>query len=221
MLNTIDNHVTVSLNAKRTLAFGNTFSCATQSLSEEKDSFSNSALSAKTASLKPTHFSGKMNVGQIAPDFTLKNHRGEDVKLSQELKKGPVVLFFFPRNNTKFCTKQIQTFQKEYPKFKALNATILGISSDSIKSQEQFINEKIPEKKLPFELLSDPKDKVRKQFDAQSWFGIPSRVTYVINPVTKQVNTRYSSQAKIQMHMEKALEGLESLHKSGQDIPES
>jgi|GEM_PF-166778 len=219
MLNTIDN---LSSNTKRSHAFGNNFSCSAQPRSEEKDSFSNSAMSVKMASsLKQIHFSGKMTVGQIAPDFTLQNHLGVEVKLSKELEKGPVVLFFFPKNNTKFCTKQIQAFQKEYPKFKALNATILGISSDSIKSQEQFINEHIPDKKLPFDLLSDPKDKVRKQFDAQSWFGIPSRVTYVINPVTKQVNTRYSSQAKIQTHIEKALEGLESLRKSGQDVPES
>jgi len=209
MLNTIDNYSNLRINLKHSLAFGNNFSRSIQPQLEEKDSFSHSE-SLKTTSLRRTRFSGKMDVGQIAPDFTLKNHAGEPISLYQSLEKGPVVLFFYPKNNSKFCTKQVQAFRDQYPKFEALNATVFGISSDPVKSHQQFIQDQ----KLPFELLSDPKDKVRKQFDAQSWFGIPGRVTYVINPVTKQINTRYSSQAKIQTHIEKALEGLKSLHKS-------
>lgn len=143
--------------------------------------------------------------GSIAPDFTLNDHAGRPIQLSQALKKGPVVLFFYPKNNTAFCTKQVKAFRDSHPNFQKLGATVFGISSDSEKSHQQF-NEK---QRLPFALLADPGGKIRKQYGAQRLFGfIPNRTTFVINGPTQQIRTVYSSQANIGAHINKALQGL-------------
>jgi len=150
----------------------------------------------------------------VAPDFILhstqKNPENQEVRpfhLYEALKNGPVVLFFFPSNKTPFCQKQLQAFRDSYSRFQALGATVVGISSDPVKSQQQAVNQE----RLPFDLLADPDDIVRKQFNAQSWWGlVPSRKTFVIAP-NAQIFSTYSSQTNIPEHIDSALKSVSAL----------
>jgi len=155
--------------------------------------------------LKQLWQGSELKPGSPAPDFTLNDHANRPVRLSDALKRGPVVLFFYPKNNTAFCTKQVQAFRDAYPEFQKLGASVFGISSDSEKSHQQFITSQ----RLPFTLLSDPGGIVRQQYGAQRFWGlIPNRATFVINGPNQTIRTVYSSQANISAHINQALQGL-------------
>ena len=99
--------------------------------------------------------------GTKAPDFTLLDKDGKEVKLSDFLGK-KVVLYFYPRDNTPGCTRQACAFAENYEEFKNLDAAVIGISKDSTASHI-----KIAEKyDLPFILLSDQEHKVIEAFGA-------------------------------------------------------
>lgn len=85
-----------------------------------------------------------------APDFTLPSTSGEDVTLSA-LRPAPVVLFFYPRDNTSGCTKESIAFSELLPEFEALGAKVFGISKDSMSSHDKFI----AKQSLTVPLLSD------------------------------------------------------------------
>lgn len=85
-----------------------------------------------------------------APDFTLPSTTGEDVTLSA-LRPAPVVLFFYPRDNTSGCTKESIAFSELLPEFEALGAKVFGISKDSMSSHDKFI----AKQSLTVPLLSD------------------------------------------------------------------
>lgn len=94
---------------------------------------------------------GKMlEVGTMAPDFTLLNQNGEEISLSQ-YRGQKVILYFYPKDNTPGCTKHACGFAQLYPDFVKKGAVILGVSKDSVKSHKKF-EEKY---QLPFTLLSD------------------------------------------------------------------
>ncbi len=93
--------------------------------------------------------------GQLAPDFELPATSGRVVRLSA-LRGKPVVLYFYPKDNTPGCTTEGQDFRDLYDLFQALDCEVFGISRDSIKSHEGF-KAKLG---LPFELLSDEDEKV-------------------------------------------------------------
>ncbi len=93
--------------------------------------------------------------GQLAPDFELPATSGRVVRLSG-LRGKPVVLYFYPKDNTPGCTTEGQDFRDLYDLFQALDCEVFGISRDSMKSHEGF-KAKLG---LPFELLSDEDEKV-------------------------------------------------------------
>ena len=97
--------------------------------------------------------------GEAAPDFTLRSDAGEDITLSS-LRGRPVVLYFYPKDDTPGCTKQACTFRDAYGDFEERGATILGVSRDSESSHVRF-KEKYG---LPFTLLADPEHEVAEQY---------------------------------------------------------
>ena len=97
--------------------------------------------------------------GEPAPDFTLRAQTGEDVTLS-ELRGSPVVLYFYPRDDTPGCTKQARSFRDAYGEFEERGATILGVSPDTEASHVRF-KEKHG---LPFTLLADPDHEVAERY---------------------------------------------------------
>lgn len=127
---------------------------------------------------------GKMlEVGTMAPDFTLLNQNGEDISLSQ-YRGQKVILYFYPKDNTPGCTKQACGFAQLYPDFVKKGAVILGVSKDSVKSHKKF-EEKY---QLPFTLLSDPDLVAIQAYDVwkeKNMYGKKVmgvvRTTYLIN----------------------------------------
>ena len=92
-----------------------------------------------------------LQVGDKAPDFTLKDKDGRDVSISDFAGK-KVVLYFYPKDNTPGCTRQACAFAGQYRAFQEKNVEVIGISKDSVASHVKFAEKY----NLPFVLLSDP-----------------------------------------------------------------
>ena len=92
-----------------------------------------------------------LNIGDRAPNFTLKDKNGNDVKLSDFIGKR-VVLYFYPKDNTPGCTRQACAFAGAYAEFQKRGIEVIGISRDGINSHVKFAEKY----NLPFVLLSDP-----------------------------------------------------------------
>ncbi len=124
-----------------------------------------------------------LNTGIKAPDFTLTNQAGEQVRLSDYLGK-KVVLYFYPKDNTPGCTRQACAFAENYEAFRAQDVMILGVSKDSVASHVKFAQKY----SLPFILLSDPELQVIQAYDVwqekkmcgKTSMGVV-RTTYIID----------------------------------------
>ena len=92
-----------------------------------------------------------LTTGMKAPDFTLKNQHGEEIRLSDFLGR-KIVLYFYPKDNTPGCTRQACAFAAHYEAFKAKDIVVIGVSKDSVASHVKFAEKY----ELPFILLSDP-----------------------------------------------------------------
>ena len=148
-----------------------------------------------------------VEVGDPAPDFTLPSQSGEPVRLSDVWGRGPVVLYFYPRDETPGCTTEACTFRDSYEAFKEAGAEVVGVSSDSVASHEGFA----AKHRLRFVLLADEGGGVRKRYGVKSTLGIlPGRVTYVIDGqgVVRHV---FSSQTGVQRHVHEALDALNGI----------
>jgi thioredoxin-dependent peroxiredoxin len=121
--------------------------------------------------------STKLEEGQTAPDFSLPSQEGKMVKLSDYADKNVVVLYFYPKDFTPGCTTEACTFRDNFQDFTDIGAVVIGVSSDSVESHKKFIEKY----NLPFLLLSDEDGKVREQYGAAKFAGLPARVTFVID----------------------------------------
>jgi len=149
----------------------------------------------------------KVNVGDKAPDFSLPSQTGENVSLSELLGKKNVVLFFYPKDESSGCTKEVCTFRDSYEVFKQFDAEVIGVSGQSVESHEAFAIHY----KLPFTLLSDVANKVRKLYGVSSTMGmIPGRVTYIIDKAGV-VRHIFSSQFQPEKHIEEAIRVLKTI----------
>ncbi len=151
-----------------------------------------------------------MKEGDKAPDFELKNQHGEKLRLYDLLKESPVVLFFYPKDNTPGCTKEVCAFRDSHEAFTDLGATVLGISSDGESSHKQFSQKH----NLPFQLLSDRSGGVRKKFGVpRTWGLLPGRVTYVIDQ-EGVIRYLFNSAFKAEQHMENSLKAVRKMMKA-------
>ncbi|MES2853489.1 MAG: peroxiredoxin [Bacteroidota bacterium] len=118
-----------------------------------------------------------LKVGDIIPNFKAKDANGNDFDSQNIVGKKPLVIYFYPKDNTPGCTAEACSFRDQYEDFKDLGAEVIGISSDSVSSHQQFSEQY----KLPFILLSDNDKKIKTLFGVPSGlFGLlPGRVTYV------------------------------------------
>lgn len=122
-------------------------------------------------------------IGEKAPEFSLLNQEGAEIRLSDFLGK-KVILYFYPRDNTPGCTRQACAFAQSYEQFKTLDAVVIGISKDSVASHQKFA----VKNGLPFILLSDPDRLAIEAYDVwkeKKQYGKISmgvvRTTYVID----------------------------------------
>jgi peroxiredoxin Q/BCP len=127
---------------------------------------------------------GGPDVGRRAPDFSLPWANKDGIgpieapyQLASDRGK-TVVLAFYPRDFTKGCTAQLQTFAEQYDSLFGPDVTVVGISTDSLSTHHRFATSL----KLPFRLLSDPDQRVSKQYASKDSRGINRRTVYVIGP---------------------------------------
>ena len=124
-----------------------------------------------------------IEAGETAPDFELETDGGERVRLSG-LRGKPVVLYFYPRDNTPGCTTEACGIRDAWSEFERSGAVVLGVSPDSVASHERFKSKY----RLPFTLLADPGHEVAelygvwqpKRMAGKSFFGIV-RSTFLID----------------------------------------
>ncbi len=122
-----------------------------------------------------------MNIGENAPDFTLKDGDGNDWKLSEQRGK-TVVLLFYPGDNTPVCTKQMCSVRDHWSEYQATGAEVVGISTDSAASHQGFAEKN----ELPLTLLADEKGAVTANYGAKSWLpGRAARAVVVIDKTGK------------------------------------
>ncbi len=147
--------------------------------------------------------------GDPAPDFTLTDQDGAPVTLSHLWKKGPVVLFFYPKDDTTGCTAEACAFRDAYEDFQKVGATVVGISSQGTASKKAFATKN----RLPFTLVSDEGGKVRKAFGVKaSLLGmLDGRETYVIDN-KGVVRHAFNSQINATKHVPEALGVLATLN---------
>lgn len=158
-----------------------------------------------TNKVSDTQKKGRVQVGDVAPDFTLPSQSGEAVSL-QDLRGKNVVLYFYPKDNTSGCTAQACAFRDQYEVFKDAGAEVIGVSSDSEESHQQFA----AQYRLPFTLLSDAGGTIRKRYGATTMGVLPGRVTYVIDK-NGVVRHMFSSAFNAQQHITEAVQALKTL----------
>ena len=122
--------------------------------------------------------------GDEAPDFELDSDGGERVRLS-DFRGRPVVLYFYPRDDTSGCTAQACGFRDDYAAYEQRGAVLLGVSPDSVSSHARFKAKHA----LPFTLLADPDHRVAERYGAwgeKTSYGKKTigviRSTFVIDP---------------------------------------
>lgn len=148
-----------------------------------------------------------LKIGDRVPDFTLPSAEGKNISLSDFRGKKPVVVYFYPKDDTPGCTMESCAFRDSYEEFKEAGAEVIGISSDSPQSHQQFARKY----QLPFILLSDREGKARKLFDVPNvMFFIPGRVTYVIDKegIVRHI---FNSMMDFKAHVDEALKTIKSL----------
>jgi peroxiredoxin len=150
--------------------------------------------------------------GDKAPDFTAKATVGGDefnFSLADALKKGPVVLYFFPKAFTKGCTAEAHEFAQATEQFKAAGATLIGMSADDIGTLHKFSTQECSSK---FPVAADPDLKVIKSFDSvMEGKNISDRTSFVIGQDGKIAYT-YSDRNP-DKHVENTLTAVKALKK--------
>jgi peroxiredoxin len=153
-----------------------------------------------------------LKIGEAAPDFSAQAALGGSefkFSLAEALKKGPVVLYFFPKAFTTGCTIEAHDFAEATPQFEALGASVIGMSNDDIETLKKFSIEACRNK---FPVAADAGATVTKAYDAALWKrDISDRISYLISP-DGTVNYVYASMSpdKHVQYLMKALEALKS-----------
>ncbi len=145
--------------------------------------------------------------GDQAPDFELPSADGKLTRLSNFKGKRPVVIFFYPRDETPGCIKEACTFRDHYEQFQKAGVEVIGISSDPPETHKKFAGRH----RLPFLLLSDQQGKIRQLYRIpKTWGLLPGRVTLVIDR-NGVVRNSFSSQWNPARHVEESLKLLREL----------
>jgi len=148
-----------------------------------------------------------IQAGDKAPDFILPSQTGDPVRLSDRLGEHSVVLYFYPKDETRGCTAEACAFRDSYEVFAEAGAEVIGVSSDSVDKHAGFADHY----QLPFTLVSDQGGAVRKAYGVPAALGVlPGRVTYVIDR-SGTVRQVFNSMTNIGRHVNDALDMVKKL----------
>jgi peroxiredoxin Q/BCP len=150
----------------------------------------------------------KIEQGSIVPSFTLNDQNGQPFDLGKVIGQKNLVVYFYPKDDSPGCTKEACYFRDQFEVFTQADALIIGISGQSVKSHREFADKY----HLSFTLLSDPGNKIRKQFGVPTnFFGVmPGRVTYIVNKEGIVVHI-FDSQAQATKHVDEAMRILKEI----------
>jgi len=143
-----------------------------------------------------------MKIGERVPSFELPDQTGAVVRFDDALGKGPIVLFFYPKDETPICTAEACSFRDAYAEFSAAGAAVFGISSDDVASHKKFAEKH----QLPYRLLADVGGKVRSSLKVpRGLLGLSEgRVTYILD---REGIVRHAHEATLQAqaHVDEAI----------------
>ena len=141
-----------------------------------------------------------LNLGDKAPAFTLPTGDGRNVSLA-DYQGRPVVVYFYPKDDTPGCTAEACAFRDQYQDFTQAGAEVIGISSDPPEPHARFAGKH----RLPFVLLSDRDSAVRKAYGVPATLGLlPGRVTFVLDG-SGIIRHMFSSQLRARQHVTEAI----------------
>jgi peroxiredoxin Q/BCP len=152
-----------------------------------------------------------IKIGNLIPDLIVATTKDESMQL-RKLKGKNLVLYFYPKDNTPGCTTEGQNFRDAYKTFQAANTEILGVSRESIRTHQNFINKQ----EFPFDLISDPEEILCKAMDVmkeknmygKTYIGI-ERSTFVFDTSGKLVHE--VRKVKVKGHVDEILELVKGL----------
>lgn len=152
-----------------------------------------------------------LEVGDPAPDFSTQASLGGKeltFRLSEALKSGPVVVYFYPAAFTQGCTVEAHNFAEAMPRYQALGASVIGISTDDIATLNKF---SVSECRGKFPVASDASHAIMKSYDAVLLWktNYANRVSYVISPEGR-IAYRYSAMNP-DKHVENTLAAVKAL----------
>ena len=136
--------------------------------------------------------------GDKAPEFVLANDEGIDTSLTDLLKDGPLILYFYPADFTPGCTKEACSIRDIHEDIQAVGLTVVGISPQDVDSHRKFRNKY----ELPFTLLSDPNKEVVRMYDVDGMFGVGvQRATFLISQ-DRKIQDAVIANVRIARHAE-------------------
>ncbi|QFZ20325.1 peroxiredoxin [Saccharothrix syringae] len=152
-----------------------------------------------------------MDKGDLVPDFTLYDHKGQQRSLSEFTAAGPVVLFFYPAAMTRGCTMESCHFRDLAAEFAEVGAQRVGISADAVDRQREFAEAN----GFDYPLLSDPDGAVARVFGVRRKVALPGplaalrtrRWTFVIG-TDRRIIAVIKSETQMEAHANEALEVL-------------
>jgi peroxiredoxin len=144
-------------------------------------------LLAALSTLFSVHAQAALNIGDAAPDFTAQaSQAGKEFtyKLSDALKAGPVVLYFYPAAFTPGCTIEAHDFAAAIDQYQALGASVIGVSNDEIATLKRF---SVSECRSKFAVVADTDRSIIKAYDAAMFLlsRYAKRISYLISPEGK------------------------------------
>jgi len=154
--------------------------------------------------------SSHLKEGDKAPDFTLPDQDGNDVRLYDLLEQGPVVLYFYPKAFTTVCTAEACAFRDAFEVFADAGAQVVGVSGDTVETQKSFHTKN----RLSYPVLSDRGGDVSSAYGLRNGkvmgIAVSDRVTFVID---RDGTIKHSSSALLQaqIHVDEAMETVKSL----------
>ncbi len=150
--------------------------------------------------------SQQIEVGSKVPSFTLNDQDGKPFNIDTVAGKYPLVIFFYPKDESSVCTKEVCSFRDSFDKFHEYGAKVIGISGDDVNSHKEFATHH----NLNFTLLADPGNKVRKLFGVPKTLFIPGRVTYIIDRKGIVIH-QFNAMMQSDKHVEEALAALKTM----------
>lgn len=150
----------------------------------------------------------EIKTGMHIPSFSLLDQNGDLFDIDTIIGKKNLVIYFYPKDDSPGCTAQACSFRDQLEVFNEADAMIIGISGQSVKSHKKFAEKH----RLPFTLLSDDGNKIRRQFGVPTnLFGLlAGRVTYVADKTGKVIYI-FNSQLNFIEHADEALKTLKEL----------